>query len=80
MYLRFGQLAMKLLHQLGGEAAGAGGVSLASFVLGTLRALSVGLVRGNFWQYRALTGMLARVRGSSFWPGLSQPIGDCLVE
>jgi hypothetical protein len=46
-YGRLGQPAMKLLHQLGDEAAGAGGESQASFVSGSLRELSVGLVGGN---------------------------------
>jgi hypothetical protein len=34
---RTGQLAMKLLHALGDEAAGLGGVTQASFVAGALR-------------------------------------------
>jgi hypothetical protein len=79
-YGRLGQLAMKLLHQLGNEAAGASGVSRASFVSGGLRELSVDLVRGNFWLYRATVGMLARVSGSSFRPCLSQPTDDFVVE
>jgi hypothetical protein len=71
---------MKLLHQLGDEAAGAGGASRASFVSGALRELSVGLVRGNFWLNRASAGMLARASGSTFRPGLSQPTEDHVVE
>jgi hypothetical protein len=47
-YGHIGQHAMKLLHQLGDEAAGPGGVTRASFVAGTLREFSVGLCRGNF--------------------------------
>jgi hypothetical protein len=48
------QPAMKLSHALGAEAAGpaAGGVTRASFVLGALREISVGLCRayrGNFF-------------------------------
>jgi hypothetical protein len=42
-YGRLGQPAMKLLHALGDEAAGPGGVHRASFVAGALRELSVGL-------------------------------------
>jgi hypothetical protein len=40
---RLGQLAMKLLHALGDEAAGPCGVERASFVAGNLQELSVGL-------------------------------------
>jgi hypothetical protein len=46
-YGRLGQPAMALLHSLGDEAAGPGGVSRASFVAGALRELSVGLVSGE---------------------------------
>jgi hypothetical protein len=53
---RIGQPAMKLLHDLGEEAAGPGGVSRSSFVAGALRELSVGLCRGNFLAYRASLG------------------------
>jgi hypothetical protein len=77
---RLGQLAMNLLHQLGDEAAGAGGVSWASFVSGALRELSGSLVRGNFWLYRVSAGVLARASGSSFRPGLSQPTDHCVVK
>jgi hypothetical protein len=44
-YGRLGQPAMKLLHLLGDEAAGPGGVTRASFVNDALRELSVGLCR-----------------------------------
>jgi hypothetical protein len=61
---------MKLLHQLGDEAAGPGGITRASFVAGTLHKLSVGLCRGNFLMYRASGGMLARVSsGGILGPG-----------
>jgi hypothetical protein len=79
MYGRLGQPAMKLLHQLGDKPAGASGVSRASLVSGTLRELSVGLARRNFWLYFASASMLARTSGSSFRPGLSQPTDDCVV-
>jgi hypothetical protein len=74
------QPAMKLLHTLGEEAAGPGGVSWASFVDGALRELSVGLVRGNYFLYRASVGMLARSSGACFRPGLARPTDDCCAE
>jgi hypothetical protein len=43
-YGRLGQPAMKLLRDLGEEAAGPGGVSRLSFVAGALRELSVGVI------------------------------------
>jgi hypothetical protein len=52
--------------------------SVTSFVLtDALHELGVGLVRGNFWLYCA--GMLARASGSSFRPGLRQPMDDSVV-
>jgi hypothetical protein len=74
-----GQPAMTLLHLLGDEAAGPGGVSRASFVAGALRELSVGLIRGNFSLYRASVGMLARSSISSFRAGLSVPTDEHVV-
>jgi hypothetical protein len=62
-YGRIGQLAMKLMHLLGDQAAGPGGITRASFVAGTLCELSVGLCRGHFLMYRASGGMFARVSG-----------------
>jgi hypothetical protein len=50
-YRRLGHPAMKLLHDLGEEAAGPGGVSRSSFVAGALRKLSICLCRGNFLSY-----------------------------
>jgi hypothetical protein len=79
-YRRLGQPAMKLLHHLGDEAAGSGGVMWATLVSGALHELSVGLVRGTFWLYCASAGMLARASGSSFRPGRIQPTDDCVVE
>jgi hypothetical protein len=72
-YGRLGQPAMKLSHDLGEEAAGAGGVWRSSFVAGALRELSIALGRGNFMVYRASLGVLARSSASSFRPGLSLP-------
>jgi hypothetical protein len=77
-YGRLGRPAMDLLHKLGDEAAGPGGVTRASFVAGALRELSVGLCRGNFLLYRASVGMLARSGGASFRAGLSVPTDECV--
>jgi hypothetical protein len=52
---------MKLLHALGDEAAGPVGVKQASFVVGPLRELSVGLCRGIF--FYACSSMLAKSSG-----------------
>jgi hypothetical protein len=79
-YWRLSQPAMKLLHTLGKEAAGPGGVSPAPFVEGALRGLSVGLVRGNYFLYRASVGMLAKSSGACFRPGLARPTDDCCAE
>jgi hypothetical protein len=70
-YGRIGQPAMKLIHALGDEAAGPGGVTRASFVAGALREISVGLCRGNFLMYHACLGMLAKFSGTGFWAGMS---------
>jgi hypothetical protein len=77
-YGRLGQPAMKLLHLLGDEAAGPGGVMRASFVNGALRELSVGLCRGNFFAYRASVGMLVRCSGASFRAGMRVPTDECV--
>jgi hypothetical protein len=77
-YGRLGQPAMKLLHLLGDEAAGPGGVTRASFGNGALRELSVGLCRRNFYAYRASVGMLARSSGASFRAGMHVPIDACV--
>jgi hypothetical protein len=77
-YGRLGQLAMKLLHLLGDEAADLGGVTRASFVHGALRELSVDVCRGNFLSYRVSVGMLARSSGASFRAGLSVPKNECM--
>jgi hypothetical protein len=62
-YWCFGKPAMKLLHDLGDEAAGPGGVAQASFVAGALRELNAGLVRGNYFMYRACVETFVRVTG-----------------
>jgi hypothetical protein len=57
-YGRLSQPAMNVLHTLVEEAAGPRGVLRASFVEGAPRELSVGLVRGKIFLYRASVGML----------------------
>jgi hypothetical protein len=69
---------MELLHKLGAQAAGSGGVSRPSFVAGVLRELSVGLCRGHFLTYRASVGMLAKVR-TSFRAGMDVPTDEPVV-
>jgi hypothetical protein len=61
---------MKLLHVLGDEAAGPGGVDLASFVAGALQELNIGLCRGSFFMFRACLGMLAKPSGTGFRAGM----------
>jgi hypothetical protein len=73
---RLGQPAIKLLHLLGDEAAGPGGVTRASFVNGALRERSVGLCRSSFIAYRASVGMLARSSGVSFRTGMRVPTDE----
>jgi hypothetical protein len=79
-YERLSQPAMKLLHTLGEEAAGPGGVLRTSFVVGALRELSVGLVRGNYFLFRVSVGMLARSSGACFRPGMARPTDNCCAE
>jgi hypothetical protein len=69
---------MKLLHSLGDEAAGPGGVTRAPFLNGALRELSVGLCRGNFFAYRASIGMLARCSGARVRAGMRVPTDECV--
>jgi hypothetical protein len=70
------QLAMKLLHALGDEAAGPGGVTRASFVAGTLREISFGLCRGNSFMYRVCSGMFAKSSGTGFRAGMRVPTDE----
>jgi hypothetical protein len=67
---------MKLLHALGDEAAGPGGVTRASFVAGALRENSFGLCRGNFFMYRACLGMFAKSSGTGFRAGMRVPTDE----
>jgi hypothetical protein len=74
---------MKLLHALGDEAAGPGGVTRASLVAGALRETSVELCRGTFFMCRACLGMFAKSSGTGFRAGMSVPtdeqMGCCRV-
>jgi hypothetical protein len=65
-YGRLGQPAMKLLHVLGDEAAGPGGVDLASFVAGALRELNTGLCRGGLLYVPCMSGNACKVQ----WDGV----------
>jgi hypothetical protein len=67
---------MKVLHALGDEAAGPGGVTRASFVAGALRENSVGLCMGNFFMSRACLGMFAKSSGTGFRAGLRVPTNE----
>jgi hypothetical protein len=67
---------MKLLHALGDEAAGPGGITRTSFVAGALREISVGLCRGNFFMYRACLGMFAKSSETGFRVGMSEPTDE----
>jgi hypothetical protein len=65
-----------LLHALGDEAAGTGGVDRASFVAGALRECSIRLCRGNFCMYCACLEMLAKSSGTGFWAGMRVPTDE----
>jgi hypothetical protein len=67
---------MKLLHALGDEAAGPGGVTRASFVAGALWEISFGLCRGNFFMYCACLGMSAKSSGTGFRASMSVPTDE----
>jgi hypothetical protein len=75
-YGRIGMPVMNLLHALGDEAAGPGEVTRGSFVAGALREISVGLCRGNFFLYRACSGMFAKSSGTGFRAGMSVPTDE----
>jgi hypothetical protein len=68
---------MKVLHVLGDEVAGLGGVSRALFVDGALRELNVGLLAGNYLCGESVD-MLAR-SSTSFQAGLSVPADECMT-
>jgi hypothetical protein len=81
-YGRIGQPALKLLHALGDEAAGPGGVTRASLVAGAFWEISAGLCRGNFFMYRACLGLIAKASGTGFRAGMLCPwmnMGCCRV-
>jgi hypothetical protein len=68
-YSCLGKPAMKLLHDVGEEAAGPRGGMRASFVLGALCELSIGLIRGNYLMCRVVLdpiGARAHVTGQTF--------------
>jgi hypothetical protein len=67
---------MKLLHALGDEAAGPGGVTRAFFVAGALREIGVGLCRDNFFLYRACLGMIAEASGTGFRASMRVPTDE----
>jgi hypothetical protein len=69
---------MTLLHELGDEAAGSGGGTCTSYVPGALCEISIGLIRGNCFCYRASVGMLARSSGASFPLSMPVPTDDCV--
>jgi hypothetical protein len=77
-YRGLGLPATKLLHELGDEAAEPGGVTRASFVVGTLREISMWLIRGNFFCWQASAGILARSSVPSFRPGMAVPTDACV--
>jgi hypothetical protein len=70
--------SMKLLHELGDEAAGPGGVTRASFFAGPLRKINIVLIRGNFCCNWASASMLARSSSTSFRPGLAVSTDACV--
>jgi hypothetical protein len=67
---------MKILHALGDEAAGPGGVTRGSFVAIVLRETSAGLCTGNFFMYRECLGLFAKPSGTVFRAGMSVPTGE----
>jgi hypothetical protein len=71
-YGRLGQPPIKLLHELGDEAAGPGRVDWASLVAGALRKLKAGWCRGKNLMYHACFGMLAKSSGRGFWAGVTE--------
>jgi hypothetical protein len=75
-YGGIGQLVMKLLHALGDEAAGPGGVTRASFVACALQEICIGLCMGNFFMYRACLGMFEKFSGTGFRAGMRVPTDE----
>jgi hypothetical protein len=76
-YGRLGKPALRLLARLGQEAAESAGVARKSgFVAWAIRELSVGLCKGNFYDYRDGYGLLAGALGRGFCPGMARPTDE----
>jgi predicted patatin/cPLA2 family phospholipase len=71
MYSCLGQLATKLLHLLGKEAASPGGVTRALFVAGPLQEFSIGFYRSNVVLCHESVGMLARASVLCYQAGMT---------
>ena len=69
---RLGRGAMEMLHRLGDAAAGAG-VHKRTFMRNAMRELSVAVVKGNGYMFRAGRKVLARACGSDFQRGQLRP-------
>jgi hypothetical protein len=76
-YGRLDRPAIELVLKLGVEAAGPCGVLLASFVVGALQELSIGLCRGMFFLYQAVWACLPRLVGQDYGPGWMCPCPRC---
>jgi hypothetical protein len=72
-YGRLDRPAIELILKLGVQAAGPCGVLLASFVVGALQELSIGLCRGIFF-LSSCVGMLAKVSGTGLRAGMDVPM------
>ena len=72
-YGRMGAPAMELLGQLADLAAESRRVVKAVWMRSALQKLSVALVRGNAWQFKAGLAVAVRVTGKVVQTGLAQP-------
>ena len=72
-YGRMGEPAMALLRRLAEVAADGGRVNKQRWMKSALRKLSVALMRGNSWRFKAGLSVGARVAGRSFQAGLVRP-------
>ena len=72
-YGRMGEPAMALLRRLAEVAADGGRVNKQRWMKSALRKLSVALMRGNSWRFKAGLCVGARVAGRSFQAGLVRP-------